>query len=196
MAVRIKNLCKKYGDNKVLENFSADFPETGAVCIWGASGIGKTTLTNIIMGLEKPDSGEIEGIDPDRISCVFQEDRLLPWNTLYENASISVDPKECSGLCQKWIEAVELWEDRDKYPDELSGGMKRRCALARALIRAEHSRCEILIMDEPFKGLDADLKNRIISKITPLWEKMLAIIITHDREEAESITDKIISLEE
>ena len=196
MNISVKNLYKAYGENEVLKDYSYDFPERGIVCITGPSGCGKTTLVNIIMGLIKPDSGTIEGRQGG-IACAFQEDRLLPWNTLFENIYFVCDKNkalraEQEEVCEKWISAMELSDSKDKYPDELSGGMKRRVALARAMVRSEDADCHLIVMDEPFKGLDGDLKLRIMSKVTEGAKDKLLIVITHDKEEAAFLSENII----
>lgn len=177
----LTHVTKAYNGQKVIEDLSFVFPEKGVVPVTGPSGSGKTTLIRLLTGLIKPDSGEISGLEKTKISCVFQEDRLLPWLTLAENVAL-VAPKN-KMLCEKWIAAMELTDAARQYPDTLSGGMQRRCALARAMVRMEQANCNVLILDEPLKGFDDALKKRILKRIQDASKEILVIFITHDREE-------------
>ncbi len=179
--ITLTNVTKEYNGKKVIENLSFSFPEKGVVPVTGPSGSGKTTLIRLLMGLVKPDAGELQGVGEATFSCVFQEDRLLPWLTLKENVAL-VAPRD-KELCEKWIAAMELTEAVRQYPDTLSGGMQRRCALARAMVRMEQANCNVLILDEPLKGLDDALKKRILKRIQDASKDILVIFITHDREE-------------
>lgn len=179
--ITLENVTKIYNGRKVIDDLSFVFPQKGVVPVTGPSGSGKTTLIRLLTGLCKPDCGVIKGLEQAKISCVFQEDRLLPWFSLRENVAL-VCPKQ-KMLCEKWIAAMELTEAAEQYPDTLSGGMQRRCALARAMVRAEGAGCNVLILDEPFKGLDDALKKRILKRIQDASKDMLVIFITHDREE-------------
>lgn len=179
--ITLKEVTKIYNGRKVIDDLSFAFPEKGIVPVVGPSGSGKTTLIRLLTGLIKPDSGEISGLEQTKVSCVFQEDRLLPWFTLKENVAL-VCPKE-KALCEKWIAAMELTDAAGQYPNTLSGGMQRRCALARAMVRAEGAGCNLLILDEPLKGLDDNLKKRILKRIQDASKDMLVLLITHDREE-------------
>lgn len=179
--ITLKHVTKAYNGQKVIDDLSFSFPEKGVVPVTGPSGSGKTTLIRLLTGLIKPDSGEISGLKKTKISCVFQEDRLLPWLTLEENVAL-VAPGE-KALCEKWIAAMELTDAAEQYPDTLSGGMQRRCALARAMVRMEQANCNVLILDEPLKGLDDALKKRILKRIQDASKGILVIFITHDREE-------------
>ena len=127
----VQHLTKSFDGNPVLSDFSCTFPDNGIVTIVGPSGYGKTTLLRCIAGLEKPDSGEILGV-PERISYCFQEDRLLPWRTALGNLEAVLGRRRREELLC-WLDRVGLSEARDKYPSELSGGMRSRVAFARAL---------------------------------------------------------------
>lgn len=185
----LKNVYKTYGSNTVMENFSCEIKKNKITVFFGNSGCGKTTLTRLLLSLEKPDSGEI--VMPNvKKSVLFQEDRLLEWLTVSENLSCVLD-RDDSGLKEKVntvLERVELLEYKDSYPNELSGGMKRRLSLARALIYDG----DIVILDEPFKGFDSQLKERILPYISQLKDSgKTVIMITHDINEANALADEI-----
>ena len=177
----LTNVTKEYNGKKVIVDVSYAFPKKGIVPVIGPSGSGKTTLIRLLMGLIKPDSGKISGVEQTKFSCVFQEDRLLPWLTLKENVAL-VAPK-AHDICEKWIAAMELAEASEQYPETLSGGMQRRCALARAMVRMEAADCNVLILDEPLKGLDDALKKRILQRVQDATKEILVIYISHDAEE-------------
>ncbi len=185
----LKNVYKAYGSNTVMENFSCEIKKKKITVFFGNSGCGKTTLTRLLLSLEKPDSGEI--VMPNvKKSVLFQEDRLLEWLTVSENLSCVLDRND-SGLKEKVnavLERVELLEYKDSYPNELSGGMKRRLSFARALIYDG----DIVILDEPFKGFDSQLKERILPYISQLKDSgKTVIMITHDINEANALADEI-----
>ena len=177
MPLIMTDICKSFGEKKVLDGFSLDLPDGGRACILGPSGGGKSTLLNIIAELTKPDSGRIE-CSYTRIAYVFQEYRLLPWLTAKEN--ITAVSGCGSGRACELLEAMELGGDIDSYPDSLSGGMKQRVNIARALAFEP----ELLLMDEPFKGLDMELRERIVHKILEYHNGAL-ILVTHDKMECE-----------
>lgn len=193
--VQLKNLYKSYGSHKVLENLNMNFIKNKITVITGPSGCGKTTLLNIISGIEKYDSGQIL-LEDSNISYIFQEDRLIPHLTVYENIAFvlksSMNKEEMSNTINKYLSMVKLLDYRDELPSKLSGGMKRRVAIARAF--AYKSR--LLLMDEPFKGLDNKLKMEIIEEFLRLYkeDKKTVILVTHDMEEAKLLGDVIYSL--
>ena len=191
MGIQITNLNKAYGEHQVLENFCAEIPEGKTTCVMAASGKGKTTLLRILMGLEKPDGGEITGLENKRISAVFQEDRLCESFSPIENVSM------CAGRSIKTPRIK--WELARLLPEEclnrpvstLSGGMKRRVAVARALLIPSH----ILLMDEPFTGMDDELKRNVISYIREKQDGRLLILSTHQEEDVELIGGELVRLE-
>ena len=183
--IKIININKSFGDNKVIRDFSCTIPKNKITAISGASGCGKTTLLRIIMRLEQPDSGDV--IYDGKISAVFQEHRLLPWSTAIDNIDVIIGDREKS---MKWLDAVELAESANKYPAELSGGMNQRIALARALAYDS----DILIMDEPFQALDEELKNRMVNLLITERGKRTVVLVTHEKDIIEKISDNVIYL--
>ncbi|MGM9521239.1 MAG: ATP-binding cassette domain-containing protein [Oscillospiraceae bacterium] len=170
--IHFKCIDFSYGDVPVFSGFS--LPVEGAVnVIEGASGCGKTTLLKLAAGLLTPSAGKIEGM-PKRPAVMFQENRLLPWFNLRENVE-AVLPRERRSEVAKWLELVELSELSEKLPGETSGGQQRRTALARALGFGG----DILILDEPLKGLDKALITRLVPKIKALG---IPIIVTSHSE--------------
>lgn len=193
--VQIKNLCKSYENHKVLYNLNMNFIKNKITVITGPSGCGKTTLLNIIGGIEKDFSGQVI-LPTNSISYIFQEDRLLPHLTVYENIAFvlksTMSKEDMNNIISKYLNMVKLSEYKDKLPNKLSGGMKRRVAIARAF--AYKSR--LLLMDEPFKGLDDKLKIEIINEFLNIHkeDKRTVILVTHDMKEAELLGDMIYSI--
>ena len=186
--LKIKNITKDYGNGRVLDGFSMDCPDTGVLALMGASGIGKTTLFNIVAGIEKSDAGEIESTFK-KISYKFQEPRLLDWLTARENIE-SVLPADRKNEAVKWLEAVKLSECGNKYPRELSGGMQQRVALARALAYQG----DLLLLDEPFSAVDSDTKQVLIDVIKEYSKSHAVIIVTHDISDAKALNADIITI--
>lgn len=172
MRIKLENITKSYKGKQVLTVVSAEIPESGIFGIFGPSGCGKTTLLRIICGLEKPDSGVITGTENIKFSVVFQEDRLLEGFTALQNVEAVSDKK----TAVDWLKKVELGEDADKTVSLMSGGMQRRVALARAFA----FEADALILDEPFKGIEQELKESIGKLICEYAQDKLVIIVTHD----------------
>lgn len=181
MDIKLLHINKQFDNKPVIKNLSLTFPNGRISCLMGSSGIGKTTLINLIMGLEKPDSGEITGVEDKVISPVFQEDRLIEhWDAL--NNIKLVCPKDVSNkVIEDELSKVGLYEDRNKAVITLSGGMRRRVALLRALL----SNGNLIILDEPFKGLDEELKNKVIEYVKEKTKGKTVIVVTHDIKDAE-----------
>ncbi|HIR26727.1 MAG TPA: ATP-binding cassette domain-containing protein [Candidatus Choladousia intestinigallinarum] len=195
MPIQIENLCKAFGDHQVLLNFSAEFPQGETTCIMGPSGIGKTTLLRLLMGLEKPDQGEILGISGKRISAVFQEDRLCGNLTAAANVRMTQrqpvrGSREFAARMEEGFKNLGLEGCESQRVWELSGGMRRRVSLLRALL-AEY---EILFLDEPFKGLDLETREKTMAYAKKMCRGKTVICVTHDREEALAWGGKICLL--
>lgn len=188
--IKISNLNKAYGPTKIFENFNAEFKNGQIYAIMGESGIGKTTLLRLIVGLEKADSGLIETDNKTRFSYVFQENRLCDHLTAAENV-VFTNP----GLKKQYVECELLKigfsrDDLDKPVSSFSGGMKRRVALLRALMH----NCDVVLMDEPLTGLDEATQKTIIDYILEKKGDRTLIVVTHSAFFAHAINATIISL--
>jgi len=185
--LEIINLTKTYKDKNILDCFSLTLPEKGTVCLYGPSGCGKTTLLNCIAGLEPYDSGVIAGVENRKIAYLFQENRLLPWISAAENiaAVLRGNEKQNREEARNWMRLVGLEGEEDKLPAQLSGGMKRRVAIARALAYGG----DLFLLDEPFRGLDPESKEQMLSLIKHRTDDALKILVTHDKQEAEILAD-------
>ena len=174
------NITKAFDGQKVLNGFSARLEKGRRYCLMGASGSGKTTLINILLGLIKPDSGSIRRAPDLKMSAVFQEDRLLEQMTAAANiALVSKAPvQEIERLLLRLgISAESLPQPVSAY----SGGMKRRVALARALL-ADY---DVLFLDEPYKGLDEETRDTVVRIVQEYTKNKTVLLITHDRSETE-----------
>lgn len=186
MDIVIKNLNKSYGEKIIFENFEITFKENEVNTIVGKSGCGKTTLLRIISGMENKNSGEIEGADLGSISYIFQEDRLIDWLTVEENIEFVLkndyEKQEVKKISDKYLEMVGIEEYRNFYPQKLSGGLRQRVNIARALSKPS----KLIIMDEPFKSIDIINKMDIMSSFKNIIsrEKRTVLFVTHDIEEA------------
>lgn len=187
MSIRLERVSFAYGDTAVLRDVTWHLPEKGVVCLWGPSGCGKTTLLRLLAGLEKPQKGAVDGVC--RVSVVFQEDRLLPWLTAMENVAI-IGADE--SVAHKVLQALGLTaEEMQAMPAHLSGGQQRRVALARALAADS----DLLLLDEPFNGLDEDTWQNVVPLITACAEHKPVVLVTHVREQAEALGAELIPLD-
>lgn len=207
--LELRNVTKGYGDPKnrtdVLCNISFKMEEGDFLAIIGFSGSGKTTLISLISGLMEPDEGEIlingkpvEGPGPDR-GLVFQNYSLLPWLTVYDNVAIAVNhlfkewtPAQRHEHIEKYIAMVNLTPAKDKRPAELSGGMRQRVSVARALAMNP----QMLLLDEPLSALDALTRGTLQTEIERIWsrDRKTVILITNDVDEGLLLADRIIPL--
>lgn len=195
MEIKLEKIEKSFRGNRLYKDFSIEFEDGKINCILGESGCGKTTLLNIISGLEDFDYGEVFGIE-SRISYVFQEDRLIEWKNVYENMEIplrKIYNKEIRDKkIKKILERMGLIKNIKSFPKELSGGMRQRVNIARALLYEDR----LLLMDEPFKSLDEKSKESVIEvfKEVQVKKKATTIIVTHDIKEAISLGDNLFIL--
>ena len=207
--LELSGVSKSFGQGTertdVLNNINLSIREGEFVAIVGFSGSGKTTLINLIAGLEKPDTGNVmlhgkpvEGPGPDR-GLVFQSYSLMPWLTVMGNIKLAVESvhkslskAECLAKAQHYIDMVGLPHAVDRYPSELSGGMRQRVSVARALAMNP----DILLLDEPLSALDALTRSKLQDEIEKIWsqDKKTVVLITNDVDEAILLADRIIPL--
>ena len=184
MPIIVTGLTKSFGEKRVLDGFAHTFPDNSLTALMGPSGVGKTTLFRILLGLEQADGGTVSGMEGKTVSAVFQEDRLFPGLTVLQNAQVTGTGGEV------WLKRLGLGEELHSRPDSLSGGMRRRTALARALCRDG----DIFLMDEPFQGLDETRKRDVMEIFRELKARKTILFITHDPEEAAFLADEIVTL--
>ncbi|MDD5140913.1 MAG: ABC transporter ATP-binding protein [Verrucomicrobiales bacterium] len=203
--LELKNVSKSFGGNPVLKDISLNIEKGEFVAIVGFSGTGKTTLISLIAGLLKPSHGslmlndlEITGPGPDR-GIVFQNYSLLPWLTVFENILLAVEavnpnwtPDKRKEHVEKYIAMVNLTPARNKLPSELSGGMRQRVSVARALAMDP----QILLLDEPLSALDALTRATLQDEISRIWsqDRKTVVMITNDPDEGILLADRIIPL--
>ncbi len=193
---------RKYFGNSgftALDGITIDIPQGEFFVIVGPSGCGKTTLLRILAGLDRQSEGsvEIRQSDPSRPtnSMIFQGDSLFPWMTVYDNAAYGlrmrrVPEREVTEAVRIWLERTGLWQFRDSYPHQLSGGMKQRVSIIRAFVNDP----EILLMDEPFSALDEQNKLLLHELLLQIWEatRKTVVFITHSVDEAVTLGDRIM----
>lgn len=183
------------GETKSLEEVSFSVEKSQFAAIVGPSGCGKTTLLNIIAGLLKDYEGTVEAQAP--IGYMFQKDQLLEWRTIYKNVILGLEIKqkvneETLSRVEKMLKRYGLYEFRNAYPRQLSGGMRQRAALVRTLALAPN----LLLLDEPFSALDAQTRIKVSEDIGTIirQEKITTVMVTHDLSEAITMADKILVL--
>ena len=176
MDIKFEHVYKSFQNQVLLSDFSHCFTWEGCMALMGPSGIGKTTILRLISGLSKPDSGRVMGV-PERFSYMFQENRLLPFKNALENVSLASNTKRA----QFYLQKLELENAMYAMPNELSGGMQRRVALARTLAFES----DLILLDEPFKGMDMVLREQVLELLKEEQEKRPLLLVTHDIQEAE-----------
>jgi len=186
---RVFDLTVSFGDKVVLDRFELELPDSGITALSGPSGCGKTTLLRVLAGLQRPDSGRLEGIDPANTVILFQENRLLPWRSVREQIT-DVLPRSRRKEADDWLAFVELEGEGNARPDQLSGGMQRRLALARALALGTPDTWYLL--DEPFAGVDPERAQRILRRIRKL--NVPVLLASHEEYVLEQ-ADRILRLD-
>lgn len=185
--LRLEDVSLSYGGKIVLQGQSLDVPSGKRIALMGPSGCGKTSLLRLAAGLSKPDGGTVER-RCERVSYLFQEPRLLPWLTAEENVNAVLSDRAATRAeAHRWLDAVGLGEDADKYPRELSGGMQQRVSLARALAYGG----ALFLLDEPLKGLDAETRADMLHLLCKHTAGKTVLLATHDEAEAEALADEI-----
>lgn len=194
MSLELRNVTKSFGDKKIFNNFSYTFSDTGLYAIVGDSGIGKTTLLRLISGLDTKFQGEILGGGINNTSFLFQEYRLFTHLTALENAVIPNGKMTDKALL---LRAKDLFRkldfstvDLSLLPTELSGGMKQRVAVVRALLKPT----KILLLDEPTKELDSGILNTLYNIITEESKKRLVLMVTHREDDVEHLNPILVKI--
>lgn len=185
MNVTFQDVNVRYADKTVFTHFTHTFSFSGVTALMGASGVGKTTFLRVLCGLEKPESGSVTGF-PARFTYLFQEDRLLPWLDALQNVAVVCD----EASARRALEEVGLGEELHTKPAELSGGMRRRVALARAFAHDS----DFLLLDEPFQGLDDSLRAALLPLLRKEALRRPVLFVTHDRREAQRLDASVLEL--
>lgn len=171
--IRLSDVTLRYEDKLVLDRFSLELPLEGITAFTGPSGCGKTTLLRVLGGLAAPESGRVEGISAAETAFLFQENRLLPWRTVGQNITDAL-PRSRKEELSFWLRFAELEGEADTMPDQLSGGMARRLALARCAALGG----SLLLLDEPFTGVDGERAARLLARLRELGTPV--ILVSHE----------------
>lgn len=190
MSIQLINLTKSFDNKLVLDNINLTFTEGRISCLMGPSGQGKTTITNLMMGLLKPDSGEIKGCEGKKTVAVFQEDRLIEHWDARKNIRLVCDKSVTDEQIKQELERVGITDYVNKSVASFSGGMRRRVALVRAILAGG----DMIILDEPFKGLDEAIKLQVVDYLKNKTSGKTVIVITHDRADAGLLDADLITL--
>ena len=176
----IRGICKSFEGRPVLKNVSFDFPEAAVTALRGPSGCGKTTLVNIILGLIEPEAGDVLMPASARTAAVFQEDRLIEHFSAARNVRLTAPASVTDKQIRSALSELGLAQEGEKRVSEFSGGMRRRVAV----IRAALFQPQFLLLDEPFKGLDEEMRERTAAFLRRNCAQATTILVTHDETEA------------
>jgi NitT/TauT family transport system ATP-binding protein len=196
--LRVHNVTLSYGGEPVLEGASLTVGDCQFVSLVGPSGSGKSSLLRVIMGLQQPLAGTVEtGLEPSQIGILFQDDALLPWRTARDNVALGlifngVERKKALADADTWLRRLGLAGFEDRFPRHLSGGQRKRVALAQVLVMKP----KLILMDEPFASLDAIVRARVVQDVVSLVEQecISVLLVTHDLEEALGLSDVVYLL--
>jgi NitT/TauT family transport system ATP-binding protein len=200
-AIRFEGVSKQFGGYTAIQNVDLDVSAGAFVSVVGPSGCGKSTLLNLAAGLTEPSAGLVSIFgDPlnglnRRAGYMFQQDALLPWKTVSANVALGLrfrNAPDAESQARDWIARVGLQNFADAYPSQLSGGMRKRVAMAQSWIVNP----DILLMDEPFSALDVHTRLRMESELLTLWtaSPKTVLFVTHDLEEALALADEVVVL--
>ncbi len=190
--LELRDISVSYGEKTVLQHCDLNLMSGERIALMGPSGCGKTTLLRIALGLHTPDFGTVKRYF-SRVSAVFQEPRLLPWRTALENVMLPIAGRTDSrDAAVSHLEKLELADAVGLYPDELSGGMQQRVSLARAMVFAP----DLLVLDEAFKGLDVELRGRVLTLLAGSLQNTSVLLATHSEEEARALSCRILHWKE
>lgn len=193
MKIEVKNLSFSYGEQTVLRAVNLEFDSRQPVVLLGGSGQGKTTLLRLLAGLLKPQSGQIDGIDAStRIAVMFQEDRLFPQLSVWKNLKLirpDLTEEQAAGILKELDLAADVLQ---QLPKELSGGMRRRAALARALL----FEADMVLMDEPFQGLDVHTRQYALQAVRKWTKGRPLLLISHEPSDAQALGARTVQIHE
>jgi sulfonate transport system ATP-binding protein len=187
-----------YGGEPVLEGASLAVEDGQFVSLVGPSGSGKSSLLRAVIGLQQPLSGSVEtGLPSSQVGILFQDDALLPWKTVRDNVALGltfngIERRTALAEAEAWLERLDLAGFGDRFPRHLSGGQRKRAALAQVLAMKP----KLILMDEPFASLDAIVRARVVKDVVALVERerISVLLVTHDLEEALSLSDEVYLL--
>ncbi|NCB63746.1 MAG: ATP-binding cassette domain-containing protein [Clostridia bacterium] len=185
--IKVEHVTVRYEGRTVLDDFSLELAGEGITVLSGPSGCGKTTLLRLLAGLVRPQAGRVAGCQACRTAVLFQENRLLPWRTA-EQQIFDVLPRERRDEVERWLAFVELAGEGKTMPGELSGGMARRLALGRALALDG----DLLLLDEPFAGVDRERAERILERIR---QRKVPVVLASHEEWVLPWADCVVSLD-
>ena len=185
--LKFENVYKAFDNKDVLCDISFKVEKGKTRCFIGPSGCGKTTILNLIAGLIEVDSGEIIGTMNKKISYVFQEDRLVEGISAIDNIEMAL---RNNGALNEFLEISHMKKHIDLYPEDMSGGMKKRVNIARAIAFDG----DIILLDEPFNGIDEKMAETIAQFLKQILKDKICILVTHDKREAEMLDAEIISM--
>ena len=186
--LELRDVTLAFGEKTVLQRCSLALGVGEHLALMGPSGCGKTTLLRCALGLQLPDSGTVT-CDFQRASAVFQEPRLLPWRNALDNVlAVTGKAQAAPENALQWFEKLEIAEAAALYPEELSGGMQQRVSIARAMA----AQPDFLVLDEPFKGLDEALRERVLALLNGSLKQTAVLLATHSEEEALALGCRIL----
>lgn len=188
--IALRGVRKAYGEQVVLDGLDLDLPDGAVTALMGPNGSGKTTIGRIVLGLTTPDAGTVTGLDGRRVAATFQEDRLCEQLTAEGNVRLVLDRSHAADA-EVTLRAAGLDDDALAKPvRDLSGGQRRRVAIVRALVAP----ADVVVLDEPFKGLDTAARDRLIALVRERCAGRTLILITHDAAEAEALDATLVTL--
>lgn len=190
MDITLNYISKQFDQKVLFHDLNIIFLEGRINCLMGASGIGKTSIINLVMGLIKPDSGEVLGTKGKRIAAVFQEDRLIEHWSALKNIKLVCGKEISEEKIRQELSKLEIEDYEDKPVSNFSGGMRRRVAIVRAML----AKSDLLILDEPFLGLDEAIKSKVMDYIKQCTAGKTVIVVTHEIDDVDLLEANLVKL--